>query len=165
VYHTIVRRRMRRVLDGLSAGDWQSAVALMDERVRHVVTGDSALGGERHTRDAVARWHERSRRLFSRIEFEVVELVSCGPPWRTTIAAAVVVHVTPAVGEPYENPGVEWFRLRWGRVTHHHDYIDGQVLSRALDALAEAGVAEAAAAPVADVEERPEPAAPLGYAT
>ena len=62
MYHAIVRRQVRKIFEGLSRGDWQSALAGMADRFEHIIPGDHALGGTRHTKTGLRAWFKR---LFS----------------------------------------------------------------------------------------------------
>ncbi len=51
---------------------------------------------------------------------------------------------------PYENEGAHWIRLRRGKATYIHAYLDTEKVTEACERLAAAGVDEAAAAPIVD---------------
>jgi ketosteroid isomerase-like protein len=148
IYRTLIRRRVVSNFARLSAGDYKAVVAQLAPDVHHVFAGDTALGGERHSRDAVERWFERLFRLCPQIRFEVGRVISSGPPWDISVAAEWVGHVTPAAGEPYVNAGTHVFRIRNGRVAYIHAYEDSEKVARACEQMAALGVNEAAAAPI-----------------
>jgi SnoaL-like domain len=62
-------------------GDYRAIVAQLAPDVHHLFAGDSALGGERHSRPPVERWFERLFRLCPQMSFEVGRVISSGPPW------------------------------------------------------------------------------------
>jgi ketosteroid isomerase-like protein len=64
VYRALIRRRVVANFAHLSAGDYEAVIAQLAPDVHHVFAGDTALGGERHSREAVARWFERLFRLW-----------------------------------------------------------------------------------------------------
>jgi ketosteroid isomerase-like protein len=101
MYHAFVRRRIRMVFDGLSRGDYAIAVAGLAEDVHHVFAGDHAVGGERHSRDAVERWFERLFRLFE-VRFDVRRVIVTGPPWNMAVVAEWRAHAVPRAGDPYQ---------------------------------------------------------------
>jgi ketosteroid isomerase-like protein len=152
VYRTLIRRRVVSNFARLSAGDYKAVVAQLAPDVHHVFAGDTALGGERHSHDAVERWFERLYRLCPQIRFEVGRVISSGPPWDISVAAEWVAHVTPAAGEPYVNTGTHVFRIRNGRVAYIHAYIhayeDSEKVARACEQMAASGIDEAAAPPI-----------------
>src|SRR5437588_2987624 len=116
MYHWFVRRRARAAFDRLSRCELQLMVADLADDVDHTFPGEHALGGERHSREAVARWFERLHRLFPGHEFEVQRVVSRGWPWSTWVAVEWLARLTPLEGEPYANEGTHWIRIRWGKV-------------------------------------------------
>ena len=61
IYKAIVKRRARNLFAALSRGDWKAATKDLADDVHHVFPGDNALGGERHSREAMERWFEPSR--------------------------------------------------------------------------------------------------------
>ena len=119
------------------------------ERVHHVFPGRHPLGGERHSRAAVAAWFERLFRLFPGHEFRVTRVLSRGWPGSTWVAVQWVARLSPQVGEPYENHGAHWIHVRWGQVDHIHAYLDTALVEEACRRMADAGVEEAAAEPIA----------------
>jgi hypothetical protein len=60
MYKALVRRRIHAVFDALSHADYAVAMDGMADDVHHVFAGDSALGGERHSRNAVRALTGRS---------------------------------------------------------------------------------------------------------
>ena len=114
MYRALVRRRARGVFGSLSAGDYASVLDGAAPDVHHVFPGDHALGGERHSRDAMRRWFERLYRLFPDLDFEVREVAVRGWPWNTAVAVEWVDRATPHGGEPYANEGAHLLRLRRG---------------------------------------------------
>lgn len=142
-----VRRRIRVVFDALSHGDYGVALDRMVDDVHHVFAGDHALGGERHSRDAVRRWFERLFRLFE-LRFEVRRMIVSGPPWDLFVGVEWQAHATPRSGEQYLNQGAHIIRIRWGRVVYFHAYEDSQRVAEACRQMADSGIEEAAAAPI-----------------
>jgi ketosteroid isomerase-like protein len=145
MYRLIVQRQIVEMFGKLSRGEWQAVSAALAEDVWHVFPGEHPLGGERRSREAVRRWFERLGRLFPGHSFEVHRVASRGWPWSTWIAVQWSAELRPAVGEPYENHGAHWIHVRWGKVRSFHAYLDTQLIARACEEMARAGVAEAAA--------------------
>ena len=143
-YHAAVRRLLRRTCARLNDGVWRAVLGQAAPDVHHVFAGDHALGGERHTRDAMGRWFERVYRLVP-LDIEVVSVASSGWPWNTVASVEWVDQVRPAAGPPYVQHGTHWVRIRWGTVTEVRAYLDTQKVERALRAMADAGIEEASA--------------------
>jgi len=149
MYRRLVEWKVRRVFDHLSAGRWLLVLRDTRAEVAHSFAGAHALGGQRHTRDALSRWFERLFRLFPTLRFEVDRVAVRGWPWSTWVAVEWTDHFVDATGLGGVNHGVHWIHLRWGRVAAIRAHLDTQVLADVLRAMAAAGVGEAAAAPVA----------------
>lgn len=146
----IARRRTEQMFGRLSRGDWDSIVAGMAADVHHVFPGDHPLGGERHSRDAVLRWFERLGRLYPGHDFTLERVTVSGPPWDLWIIARWSARLQPQTGEPYDNQGTHWIHTRWGKVVYFHAYLDTQRIATACQAMAAAGITEAAAPPIVD---------------
>ena len=82
----IAARRARKTFEGLSEGDWQKGLEGVADDVHHTFPGDNAVGGERHSREAMERWFERLYRLIPDLNFEVKHVNVRGFPWDMHIA-------------------------------------------------------------------------------
>jgi ketosteroid isomerase-like protein len=161
MYHAFVRRRIRNVFIGeLSRGDYAAVVRRTAPDVVHSFPGDGALGGTRHSRDALRSWFERLFRLFPALRFDVEEVSVAGWPWRTVVAVRWRDWGTAADGQPYENAGCEVFEIRWGNATRISQYLDTKAIHDGLQRMAAAGIREAAAPPILDTPERSPEAPP-----
>jgi ketosteroid isomerase-like protein len=148
MYKTIARRKVRGLFEALSRGEWEKALEDVAPDVHHVFPGENAIGGERHSREAMGRWFERLYRLIPEIEFEVKEIVVRGWPWDMHVAVEWSDRGKAADGVPYENEGAHWMRLRRGKATYIHAYLDTEKVTEICDRMAASGIEEAAAAPV-----------------
>jgi ketosteroid isomerase-like protein len=148
MYKAIARRKVRGLFEALSRGEWEEALADVAPDVHHVFPGDNAIGGERHSREAMGRWFERLYRLIPEIEFEVKEIAVRGWPWDMHVAVEWSDRGKAADGVPYENEGAHWMRLRRGKATYIHAYLDTEKVTEICDRMAASGIEEAAAAPV-----------------
>jgi ketosteroid isomerase-like protein len=148
MWKTIAKRKARGTFERLSAGDWRATLGDIADDVHHVFPGDNALGGERHSRDAMERWFERLYTVFPELEFEVRRVAVSGPPWDMWVAVEWVDRAKPSDGVPYENEGAHWIRLQRGKATYIHAYLDTEKVTRTCQRLAAAGLEEAAAPPI-----------------
>jgi ketosteroid isomerase-like protein len=148
VYRAFVRRRVSEIFDALSRGDYEVALAGMADDVHHVFAGESPLGGERHSRDAVRAWFERLFRLYDELRFDVGRVTVSGPPWNIVVGVEWLGRARPKAGEPYDNEGFHIINVRRGRVAYFHAYEDSQKVAEACHQMAAAGIAEAAAPPI-----------------
>jgi ketosteroid isomerase-like protein len=148
MYHAIVRRQARDIFARVNHADFQAVARSVTDDVHHVFAGDHALGGERHTKQALERWFARLHLLFPDLRLEVGEVVAKGWPWRTVVALEWVARGTLPNGEPYRNTGAHVVRLRWGHAVYIHAYEDSQTVAEACRQIAASGIAEAAAPPI-----------------
>jgi ketosteroid isomerase-like protein len=156
MYRSIVSRRVRAAWMHLARGDYHHVLGQFAPSFTHSFAGDHALGGERSSLESQSAWFERLFRLLPGVELSVEDVLVRGWPWRTRAVALISVRATVA-GRPYKNEVAQTIDLRWGRIERIHNLEDTQELGRALERLAEAGVDEAGAEPIADG--RPDPTA------
>ncbi|PZF86306.1 nuclear transport factor 2 family protein [Jiangella anatolica] len=122
VYHAIVRAKVRRLWTRIAeTGDFRHAVAQAAPDVRFRFVGDSALGAELTGRDEFARWFARAAETLPGLRLEPAEIMVKGWPWNTTVVVRLAVSATLADGSAYTNEGVQWVRIRWGRMVD--DYV------------------------------------------
>jgi ketosteroid isomerase-like protein len=143
MYRAIVARKVHTVFGGLSTGRPEALLDSFGPAFTYEFVGDHALGGRRSSREAVAAWFARVRRLFPGLTFTVRDVAVTGPPWRTTVLTHVEV-----TADGYRNELFQVLHLAWGRVTAVRTLEDLDVLRAHLVDLARAGVAEADAAPI-----------------
>jgi ketosteroid isomerase-like protein len=124
MYRWLVRRRLRSVFARMSAGDWRAMATGTVADVRHVCFGSHALSGERHSRQAYEEWLQRLAALLPGLRFELTRVASSGGPWNTWAVAEWVDRATLGDGGSYENHGVTWVNVRWGRVHEIRDHMD-----------------------------------------
>jgi ketosteroid isomerase-like protein len=148
MYKAIARRRIRDVFDSIGRGDMDAATRDLADDVHHVFPGEHALGGERHSREAMRRWFGRLHTLFPEIEFEVHRIAVRGWPWDMHIAVQWSDRGKAADGEPYDNEGAHWIRIRRGKGVYVHAYLDTKRVGDACERMAAAGIEEAAAPPI-----------------
>jgi ketosteroid isomerase-like protein len=149
VYRRIVEAQVRKAWRQLAGGNYDYVLAQFAPTFEYSFAGDHALGGTRHSREAMTGWFERLFELFPGIRFEVADVLVKGWPWRSKVVVLVDVAADVA-GEPYRNEVAQTLELRWGRITGIHTLEDTQKLARALERLSEAGVPAAALAAIND---------------
>ena len=148
MYKAIARRKVQATFDALSRGDWEAAIADVAPDVHHIFPGDNAIGGERHSKEAMGRWFQRVYRLIPDLRFEVKQVAVRGWPWDMMVAVEWTDQGHASDGEPYYNEGAHWIRLRRGKATYIHAFLDTEKVTEICRRLAEAGVEEAAAEPI-----------------
>jgi ketosteroid isomerase-like protein len=85
--------------------------------------GSSSFAASLVGREALREWLNRFTTLEPR--FEIRDVVVSGPPWNMTAA----VRFEDAIGSDYHNEGVEWLRIRWGKVRSLEVFLDTERIS------------------------------------
>jgi ketosteroid isomerase-like protein len=148
VYRSVVRHAARRAFAQLSRADLDAFMKNFAADATFCLGGEHALGGEQRGRDAIRLLAARMHRLFPGIAVEPRTIVVTGWPWDTVMCTRFTVTAQLGDGETYRNEGMQFARLRWGKVVEDRLYEDTQLLADALAKLAARGVDEAAAPPI-----------------
>jgi ketosteroid isomerase-like protein len=148
IYGSIVRMKIRQTFDHVNNHRWDKATEALAPRVHHRVSGDHALGGERHDKDSARRWFERLGRVLPTLRITVNKVTVKGWPWNTQVFAEWDGNGTLNNGAPYINRGLHVFTLRWGKVYALEEFQDSQAAANGLAAQAAAGLKEASAEPI-----------------
>ena len=147
MYHSIVKRKLRKAFADINAGRYERIVPQFAATHRHVFYGEHALGGARTHLAATRRWYERLARVFPDLRFDLRTVAVGGWPWNT-VAMIEWTDRFSVNGVPSSNQGVHVFRLRWGRVVELAIYCDTDRLGRYLQQRADGGCAEAVGQPI-----------------
>jgi ketosteroid isomerase-like protein len=145
IYSYIVKSKIRQTFDDVNNHRWDEAVNAVAPHVHHRVSGVHALGGERHSKEALRRWFERLGRVLPSLRIKVTNIWVKGMPWNTNVFVEWNGSATLANGDAYVNRGLHVFTLRWGRVHALEEFQDSQAAANGLAAQAAAGINEAAA--------------------
>ena len=150
MYHFIVKQTLRRAFGDINAGRYERIVPLFAAEHRHVMYGENALGGERHTIQSTTAWYARLQRLLPDLRFDVQAIAVTGWPWNTTALVSWNDHFTLPDGNAGSNQGVHVFGLKWGRATSLAVHCDTAKLQRYCERIAQLGTTEATATPISD---------------
>jgi ketosteroid isomerase-like protein len=137
VYRYIVKLRLSRAFARLSEGDAEAVVRQFGPSSRFRFAGTHALGGERRGQDAVRAWFEQVFRLFPGLRLEPQTVIVNGWPWNTVVGTHFMVAATLVDGRPYRNEGMQFLRLRWGRVVEDLLFEDTEKLVTELGRMGE----------------------------
>jgi ketosteroid isomerase-like protein len=148
-FRAIVRGKVIEGFARLSDGDPTYVLGLMADDVEYTFEGRHALGGTRVSKGGVEKWFARLLRLIPG-KFTLRSVEVRGGPAACVVYTVFEDVVTPAVGARYRNHGVQVAELRWGKVVRVHTYVDTALVEAALEAMKEAGVAEASLPPITD---------------
>jgi ketosteroid isomerase-like protein len=151
MYHAIIRRRVKATFNALNRSDYAPALSGMADSFDHYFAGEHCLGGVRNNRGSMKAWFKRLFRLNKNLDFDLKHIAVSGTPWNTTVTVEWTDGATLANGLPYFNRGVHVVRMKWGKVTSLHAYLDTAVWIDACRSMQNDGIAEAAAAKITDV--------------
>jgi ketosteroid isomerase-like protein len=120
----IVRWRVGRAYAALAAGDAGPALKGFAENGRFIFPGDHAWAGDRQGPEAIAEWFQQFARVHPR--FDLMDVIVSGAPWNLRCA----IRFADRIGDDYVNEGVQYVRLRWGRIVLDRIYLDTQAVAR-----------------------------------
>jgi ketosteroid isomerase-like protein len=132
MYAWMIGRVVRGRFAAMSRGDSKAVLKFFAEGARFRYGGRHELGGEYRSKAEIASWFARLWELF-RIEFVVHDVVVAGPPWNMRFATRFTAHAVTADGRCFENHGMQYARIRLGRVREDHVYPDTQLVAEALE--------------------------------
>ena len=129
MYSWMVGKVVRAVFAQLSKGNARAATRMFAPDARFVFAGDSSFGADLRGKAAIVQWFERFVAL--RPRFEIHDVVVSGPPWNMRACTRFTDHLPLPDGDgEIHNPGMQYLRMRWGRVTEDWVYIDTALVAR-----------------------------------
>jgi len=121
----LVKRRVRRVMAQARAGDMAPSLALWAEDGHFQFPGRSSWAADYHDKGDLASWYARFARVG--LQLEPREILVGGPPWRSHVCIRFADHATGPDGETvYENTGVLFTTMSWGKIRFGTVYEDTQ---------------------------------------
>lgn len=124
MYRWLVQRLTRFGLARLRSGDPRLLLGAMSDDVHFRFLGEHSWAADYHSKVEVRGWLRRY--VQARLELTPHEVVS-GPPWNTLICTRFTDRATDERGNLiYENEGVLFDRVVWGRIREHVSYEDTQ---------------------------------------
>ena len=145
MYHAIVKRIAKRIFKRVNEKDSEAVLKDCAPNVYHRFSGQHALGGERHDREAFGRWFARLGRLSPNLRLTVHDVWVKGWPHNTVVIIRWSGTDTLPDGSPYHNHGVHIIRMRWGKIVEIDANEDSEAVANMLKKRAEAGLEEATA--------------------
>ena len=118
MYRWIVGRIARHLIGQVVAGRPETALRMAAPDLRFLFPGDSSFAADYHDRDSFAEWVRRFAAL--RPEYTVEDVIVTGPPWNTRVA----MRFHDRIGADYENDGMHYLKMRWGKLTHDQVFLD-----------------------------------------
>jgi len=123
VYAWLVGGMIRRGYAQAVAGQPRMLKAVTADDVEFVFPGRNSFAGRLTGRADLMAWLARFASL--RPDFRVHDVVVSGPPWNLRAA----VRFSDAIGDDYRNEGVEYLRLRWGKLHRIEVFVDTERIS------------------------------------
>ncbi len=146
-YKLLIKNKIINGFNALNLGDYHPVTALFADDVHYWFSGASAIGGERHSRKACEVWFVRLLKLLPG-QFTIKNMQITGMPWQTTVVTQFQDVVTPKLGSPYINDGIQVICICWGKAISVRTYVDTLKVHNALRYMADNDLAEAAAKPI-----------------
>lgn len=150
MYSQIVRAKVEKIFQELNKGNYEPVLGGFGASFEHWFVDDSALSDRRTSMPVTRAWYERLYRIFPNIQFQVQTIAISGWPWNTLVTVEWTDSYLLLNGEHRHNCGVHLIRLQWGKGTSVRIYCDTSLLDENLAIQLRGGIAEAAAAPLAD---------------
>ena len=136
MYAWLVKRRIRRNLERLRAGDPEPLLRSYADDVAFRFPGDHSWAADSRGKSQLVTWLERF--IGVGLELHPEEIVVEGPPWNTRVCVRFTDHLVRGGVTVYENRGVIWGAMSWGKVTRYEVYEDTQKVA-AFDRQLQAG--------------------------
>lgn len=131
MYRWIVARAARSAILAGVRGKPELATRMMADDVLFEFPGSSSFGGSLRGREAVLAWMRRFAAL--KPDYVIRDVLVTGPPWNTRLA----VRLSDRIGETYANEGMQYLRMRWGKVISDEVFIDTEKVADLDRSLAE----------------------------
>jgi ketosteroid isomerase-like protein len=122
MYSWIVGRVVRGLVGRVNAGDVSTIVRMFADDAVLAFPGTSSFAGEHRGRDEIESWF--SRFLALRPNLMVHDVAVAGPPWNMRILFRFSDSIAIPGGGRYENEGMEYLRIRWGKAREQRVYLD-----------------------------------------
>jgi ketosteroid isomerase-like protein len=124
MYAWIVGKVIRRTYREVTAGDPRMVRLLAADDIEFVFPGENSFGGTYRGKPAMLAWIDRFASL--QPQLTVHDVVVSGPPWDMRVGMRFTDHI----GEDYTNDGMEYVRIRWGKVRSIEVYLNTESISR-----------------------------------
>ncbi len=132
MYATVVERIVRKGFAALSEGNATPALQLFADDARLTFPGCHALAAACQGKAEITEWFDRLLRTLPGIRFELHDVLVRGMPWSTRVLTRFTDFVPLADGSTIRNEGVQFLRIRWGKVVEDTLYLDTQIVADAV---------------------------------
>jgi ketosteroid isomerase-like protein len=104
-------------------GQPQLLMTLASDDIEFLFPGQNSFAGVRRGKEPLMAWMRRFASL--RPAFHIHDVVVSGPPWNMRIG----VRFSDEIGEDYHNEGMEYLRVRRGRLQQVQVFCDTERIS------------------------------------
>jgi ketosteroid isomerase-like protein len=139
MYSWIVKQALRRLEKQLSGGEVDKLMAAYADDAVMVFPGDHSWGGEYRGKAAIRAWVERF--VAAKPTFTIGDAAVAGPPWNMRIFFTFTDRIVAPDGFEYRNAGMEYVRMRFGKIVEHRVHLDTQKVAELDEHLTEAAAA------------------------
>lgn len=135
MYRRIVAAKARRAWRKIAEGDRSAATSIARPDIHFQFVGDTPLGADIRGVEGFEQWFDDAVARVPGLSFEVHDVLVGGWPWDTRVAVRLGISAPLPDGDTYRNVGVQWLRLRWGRIVDDWVLEDTLALTKMLDRL------------------------------
>ena len=122
MYSWIVKQALRRLEKQLGGGEVDKLMAAYGDGAVMVFPGDNSWGGEYRGKAAIRAWAERF--VATKPTFVLGDAAVAGPPWNMRIFFTFTDRIVAPDGFEYRNAGMEYVRMRFGKIVEHRVHLD-----------------------------------------
>jgi ketosteroid isomerase-like protein len=121
----LVRRGFRRI----NAGDVSGALDMFASDAHFFFPGRHSFAADLRDPEQIRAWFERFVGLGP--HFEIADVIASGPPWNMRVGVRFSDRIALPDGGEYRNEGMQYARIRWGRVRLDRIFLDTQAVADA----------------------------------
>ncbi|AJY73795.1 nuclear transport factor 2 family protein [Paenibacillus beijingensis] len=140
MYHSIVKRNIRAAFDHLNKGDYEKVLAMFSPDIRFRFPGQHSLAANLSSLPDVRNWFEKFLSTLKGIQFEILDILVEGAPWNTIAMTRFRDTIPLPDGREMYNEGVQFLRIKWGKIVEDQLYIDTQIMESALSEIGKPSV-------------------------
>ncbi|HWB65389.1 MAG TPA: nuclear transport factor 2 family protein [Mycobacteriales bacterium] len=122
MYAWLVGKAVRFLYRQVVTGRARLATALATDDVEFIFPGENSFAGRYRGKPELRAWIRRFSSLHP--QFDIHDVVVSGPPWNMRVA----LRFTDSIGDDYRNEGMEYVRLRWGRLTDVQVFLNTETI-------------------------------------
>ena len=127
MYSWIVKRVLEVLLGRLNAGDIRPLLWTYAPDAHLVFPGKSSFAGDHRGKREIEAWLRRFAGLGP--TFVLHDVAVAGPPWSMRVLFRFSDRIPIPDGGEYANEGMEYLRMRWGRIAEQFVYLDTEAVA------------------------------------